>query len=79
MWATAEAQELTLVSPEMTREFSLQYEKRLLERFGLAIYGCCEDLTKKLDYVYRIPNLRQVNISPFADVPKCAEQFAGKT
>lgn len=75
MWATAEAQELTLVSPEMTWEFALQYEKRLLERFGLGIYGCCEDLTRKLDYVFTISNLRQVNISPFADVEKCAEQF----
>ncbi len=75
MWATAEAQELTLVSPEMTNEFAIQYEKKLLERFGLNVYGCCEDLTKKLDYVYQIANLRQVNISPFADVDKCAEQF----
>lgn len=78
MWASAEAQELTLVSPEMTWEFAIQYEKRLLERFGLAVYGCCEDLTRKLDYVFEIANLRQVNISPFADVAKCAEQFAGR-
>lgn len=75
MWATAEAQELTLVSPQMTYEFAIQYEKKLLERFGLNVYGCCEDLTKKLDYVYQIPNLRQVNISPFANVDKCAEHF----
>ena len=75
MWATAEAQELTLVSPEMTNEFAIQYEKRLLERFGLTVYGCCEDLTRKLDHVFTIPHLRQVNISPFSDVAKCAEQF----
>lgn len=75
MWATAEAQELTLVSPEMTNEFAMQYEKRLLDRFGLTVYGCCEDLTRKLDYVFKIPHLRQVNISPFADVDRCAEQF----
>jgi hypothetical protein len=75
MWATAEAQELTLVSPEMTNAFAIQYEKRLLERFGLSVYGCCEDLTGKLDHVFEIPHLRQVNISPFADVAKCAEQF----
>jgi hypothetical protein len=75
MWASAEAQELTLVSPEMHWEFALQYEKRLLERFGLTVYGCCEDLTRKLDYVFRISNLRQVNISPFADVDRCAENF----
>lgn len=75
MWATAEAQELTLVSPEMTNEFAIQYERRLLERFGLTVYGCCEDVTRKLDYIFAIPNLRQVNISPFSDVEKCAAQF----
>jgi hypothetical protein len=75
MWASAEAQELTLVSPEMHWEFALQYEKRLLDRFGLTVYGCCEDLTRKLDYVFRISSLHQVNISPFADVEKCAENF----
>jgi hypothetical protein len=75
MWASAEAQELTLVSPDMHWEFALQYEKRLLERFGLSVYGCCEDLTRKLDYVFTISNLRQVNISPFADVDRCAENF----
>lgn len=75
MWATAEAQELTLVSPDMTKGFAIDYEKRLLARFGLSVYGCCEDLTRKLDYVYEIPNLRQVNISPFADLDKCAERF----
>jgi len=75
MWASAEAQELTLVSPEMQWEFAIQYEKKLLERFGLSVYGCCEDLTKKLDYVFRITNLRQVNISPFADVDFCAMDF----
>ncbi|MEN6355877.1 MAG: hypothetical protein ABFD83_02200 [Armatimonadota bacterium] len=75
MWATAEAQELTIVSPEMTYEFAIQYEKRLLERFGISVYGCCEDITRKLNYVFEIANLRQVNISPFADVDKCAENF----
>lgn len=78
MWASAEAQELTLVSPEMQWEFAIQYEKRLLERFGLTVYGCCEDLTRKLDYVFRINNLRQVNISPFADVDRSAENFPKK-
>lgn len=75
MWATAEAQELTIVSPEMTNEFAIGYEKKLLQRFGLNVYGCCEDLTRKLDYVYQIPNLRQINISPFADVDRCAKHF----
>lgn len=63
------------VSPEAHAEFILPYEKRLLEPFGLNGYGCCEDLTNKLDYVFTIPNLRRISISPFADVDKCAEKL----
>ncbi|MFO8007292.1 MAG: hypothetical protein R6V05_06095 [Candidatus Brocadiia bacterium] len=77
MWASAEAQELAQVSPAMHAEFALQYEKRLLEPFGLNGYGCCEDLTHKLDDVLTIPNIRRISISPFADVPACAEKLGG--
>ncbi|MFO7907906.1 MAG: hypothetical protein R6U98_35005 [Pirellulaceae bacterium] len=75
MWASAEAQELAQVSPEMHAEFALQYEKRLLEPFGLNGYGCCEDLTRKLDDVFDIHNIRRISISPFADVEACARQL----
>jgi len=77
MWASAEAQEMALVSPEMHNEFVLQYERRLLEPFGLNGYGCCEDLTCKLEHVLTIPNIRRISISPFADVEKCAEKVGG--
>lgn len=77
MWASAEAQEMAQVSPEAHAEFILPYEKRLLEPFGLNGYGCCEDLTNKLDYVFTIPNLRRISISPWADVDKCAEKLQG--
>jgi len=78
MWASAEAQELAQVSPEHHEEFVLQYEKRLLEPFALNGYGCCEDLTAKLDRVLRIPHLRRVSISPWADVDRCAERLGGR-
>ncbi len=78
MWASAEAQELALVSPAMHEEFSLRYEKQLLEPFALNGYGCCEDLTRKLDDVLTIPNIRRISISPFADVDNCAEKLGGK-
>jgi hypothetical protein len=77
MWGFAEAQEMAQVSPKMHWEFILQYEKRLLEPFGLNTYGCCEDLTDKLDFVLQIPNLRRVSISPWADVARCAEKLNG--
>ncbi len=77
MWSSAEAQELAQVSPAMHRDFVLQYEKRLLARFGLNGYGCCEDLTQKLDDVFTIPNLRRISIAPWADVDRCAAKLKG--
>ena len=77
MWASAESQELALVGPAQHAEFALQYEKRLLAPFGLTGYGCCEDLTAKLDDVFTIPNIRRISISPFADVESCAAKLKG--
>ena len=77
MWGMAEAQEMAQVSPEHHNEFVLNYEKRLLEPFGLNGYGCCEDLTLKLDYVFTIPNIRRISISPWANVDTCAEKLKG--
>lgn len=78
MWASAESQELAQVSPEMHAEFALAYERQLLAPFGLTGYGCCEDLTLKLDDVMAIPNMRRISISPFADVEKCAEKLGAR-
>jgi len=75
MWAWAEAQEMAVVSPEMHAEFAFPYEKRLLEPFGLNGYGCCDDVSRKLDFVLTIPRLRRVSVSPWADVNRCAEQI----
>ncbi len=78
MWGSAEAQEMAQVSPKMHAEFILQYEKRLLEPFALTGYGCCEDLTRKLDDVFTIPNIRRISIAPEADVDICAERLGDK-
>ena len=75
MWSSAEAQEMAEVSPPMHREFILEYEKRLLARFGLNGYGCCENLCDKLDDVFAVPRIRRISISPFAPVAPCAERL----
>ena len=77
MWASTEAQEMAQVSPEHHAEFILQYEKRLLMPFGLTGYGCCDDLTRKLDNVFTIPHLRRISISPWSNVEACAEKLNG--
>ncbi len=68
VWAAAEAQEFCNVSPDMHEEFAMQYERELLESFGLNGYGCCDDLGKKLEYVLKISNLRRVAVCPWADI-----------
>jgi hypothetical protein len=70
-----EAQELTEVSPEQHWEFSMAYEKELVERFGNSSYGCCEDLTNKVDHLRRIENLHTIGVTPWASVAKCVEQI----
>jgi len=75
LWGYMAAQEFALVSPAMHNEFLLQYQIPILSKFGLSAYGCCEDLTNKIDILRQIPNLRRIGISPFADVAKCAEQI----
>jgi len=77
MWASAESQEMAQVGPKQHAEFVLQYEKRLLEPFGLGGYGCCDDLTLKLEDVFTIPNIRRISISPFADVDRCGPKLRG--
>ncbi len=73
MWGHATTQIFVDVSPAMHDEFALQYEARLLSRFGLSNYGCCEPLHNKVDIVLkRIPNVRRVSMSPWADVAKGA-------
>ncbi len=75
LWGYMASQEFTTVSPVMQEEFLLAYQKPIMEKFGLVAYGCCEDLTRKIDMLRGIPNLRRIAVSPFADVARCAEQI----
>ena len=75
LWGYQAAQEFTLVSPAMHEEFLLRYQRPILDKFGLVAYGCCEDLTRKIDMLRSIPNLRRIGIAPVADVARCAEQI----
>ena len=78
LWAYAESQEFVSVSPEMTKEFAIDYEKRLLSNFGLSAYGCCDNLENKLKDVLSIPNIRRISVSPWADVRSMRDQIGMK-
>lgn len=71
-----ESQEIVGASPEQFDEFILQYQLPLMRRFGLTDYGCCESLDQKLDLLMaKIPNLRWVSVSPWADRQVCADKI----
>jgi hypothetical protein len=74
LWGCGTAQIFSDVSPDMHWEFALQYEIRWMRRFALNYYGCCEPLHNKLDVLARIPNLRKVSMSPWADLGKAMEK-----
>ena len=78
LWGYQAAQEMALVSPAQHEEFLLCYQKPILANVGLAAYGRCEDLTRKIDMLRQIRNLRRIAVSPFADAPRCAEQIGDK-
>lgn len=79
LWGFADAQTMSEVSPAMHEEFVLRYQLPILERFGLNYYGCCEPLHLKLDLLKRrVPRLRRVSISPWADKRKSAEQLGAE-
>ena len=73
LWVFMAAQEYTLVSPAMHEEFMFDYQRPIMEQFGLSAYGCCEDLTQKMPQLRKIRNLRRVGVTPVADVAKSAE------
>ena len=75
LWLFMAAQEFALISPQMHDEFLFQYQFPILEKFGLTAYGCCEDLTEKIDMLRRLPNLRRIGVTPVANVRRSAEQI----
>jgi len=75
LWGFFAAQEFTLISPAMHEEFLLRYQLPIMQQFGRVAYGCCEDLTRKIDMLRHVPNLRIIAVTPRADVRRCAEQI----
>ena len=75
LWGRGTAQAFASVSPAMHDEFEIEYMKEFFDGFGLVYYGCCEPLHDKIDIVKKLPNLRKISITPWANVRKSAEQM----
>lgn len=78
IWGRGTAQIFASVSSSMHEEFDIDYMKDTLGKCGLVYYGCCEPLDKKMDIVEKIPHLRKVSITPWADVQVGAEAIGKK-
>ena len=77
-WGFLESQETTAVSPDMYGEFVYPYYDRLVKRFGLLSYGCCERVDNLFeDYLSKWKNLRKLSVSPFNDERKVGDYLRG--
>lgn len=77
-WGRGLAQIFASVSKDMREEFDIEYQIEAMKPFGMVYYGCCEPLHDQIDILSRIPNLRKVSITPWADVDAAAEAMGSR-
>jgi hypothetical protein len=78
VWGFLESQETTAVAPETYGEFVYPYLDRLVRRYGLLSYGCCERVDNLWeDYLSKWTNLRKLSVSPFNDERKVGDYLRG--
>ena len=75
IWTFGLAQIFATVSPDMFKEFEVDYASRMCERFGLVYYGCCDPLDLKMNEVRMIPNVRKISMSPWANEERGAQEI----
>ncbi len=77
-WGFLESQETTAVSAETFGEFVFPYQDRMVKRFGLLSYGCCERVDAIWpDYLSKWKNLRKLSVSPFNNEAQVGEYLRG--
>lgn len=75
-WAFGMGQLFSSCSKEMHDEFEIAYAKEYYQHVGLVYYGCCEPLHNKIDIIRKIPNVRKISISPWADPDIAVENMS---
>lgn len=77
-WGFLESQETTAVSPDTFGEFVFPYQDRLVKRFGLLSYGCCERVDAIWpDYLSKWDKLKKLSVSPFNNEMQVGEYLRG--
>lgn len=74
LWVLLESQPTVGVGPLQYEEFVFPYHLRIAEVFGRTYYGCCEGLQNLMPILRRLPNLKRVSVSPWADQAKMAAE-----
>jgi len=79
MWSGMDSQETVGVSPELFHEFCFPYYRDLAAMYGLVYWGCCEPADPIWETsLCKLPNLKAVSISRWANQSYMAEALAGK-
>ncbi|MBP5207868.1 MAG: hypothetical protein J6330_05375 [Clostridia bacterium] len=76
-WYRTMAQMFSTVSPDDLYEYDIKFSIPAAEKCAYTYYGCCEPLHDRIEIIKRIPNLRKIGCSPWADVERTAEQIKG--
>ncbi|MDP3064340.1 MAG: uroporphyrinogen decarboxylase family protein, partial [Chloroflexota bacterium] len=76
-WWYISAQSLAGLSPAMYEEFLQPYHARLAEALAdqRVYYHGCEDLTKKIPIIRKLPNLRRFHVSPWTNLESAVAQL----
>ena len=75
VWAYVSAQSAAPLSPAQYAEFLQPYHARVADLFGKVYYHGCEELTRKIDIIAALPNLRRFHISPWTDLGAAARKL----
>ncbi len=79
MWAGMDSQETVGVSPDLFHEFCFPYYEELAAMYGFVYWGCCEPADPIWETsLSKLPNLRAVSISRWANQEYMAEALDGR-
>ncbi len=79
LWLYMDSQETSGISPALYARQVFPYYQRVMERFGLVSYGCCEPVHAIWEpCLSKVKNLAKVSISPWCDEHYMGERLAGR-